>query len=76
MSDTTDNTLPENALNLIRDFDLLQQTRFIGYNFTKSGGGILLNTVANEVIYLNQRFIYTAGPTLTSTGHLRIVRIG
>ena len=76
LSDTVDNTLPGTAFNIIRDFDLLQQTRFIGYNFTKSGGGILLNTVANEVIYLNQRFIYTAGPTLTSTGHLRIVRIG
>ena len=48
----------------------------VGKEFTKSGGGILLNTVANEVIYLNQRFIYTSGPTLTSTGHLRIVRIG
>jgi hypothetical protein len=76
VSDRVDDTNIANVFNLMIDSDLLHQTRIIGHNFTITGGGVFVNTTANDSIYLNQRFIYTAGPTITATGHLRIVRIG
>ena len=76
LSNTSDNTTVGTTLNFIRDSDLILINRFVGYNFTKSGSGILLNTTSSASIYLNQRLIYTSGPTIISAGHLRIVRIG
>jgi hypothetical protein len=76
ISDRVDDTNIANVFSLMIDSDLLHQTRIIGHNFTITGGGVLNSTVANDSIYLNQRYIYTAGPTITATGHLRIVRIG
>jgi hypothetical protein len=76
ISSIVDDTSLANVFNLMIDSDLLPQTRAIGQNFTISGGGIFVNTVPNESIYLNQKYIYTAGPTISATGHLRIVRIG
>ena len=76
ISDRVDDTNVANVFSLMIDSDLLPQTRLIGQNFTITGGGVLNSTIANDSIYLNQRYIYTAGPTITATGHLRIVRIG
>ena len=76
ISDRVDDTNVTNVFSLMIDSDLLPQTRLIGQNFTITGGGVLNSTIANDSIYLNQRYIYTAGPTITATGHLRIVRIG
>lgn len=76
VSSIVDDTNIANVFNLMINSDLLHQTRIIGHNFTITGGGVFVNTTANDSIYLNQRFIYTAGPTITATGHLRIVRIG
>ena len=76
ISDRVDDTNIANVFSLMIDSDLLPQTRLIGHNFIITGGGILNSTIANDSIYLNQRYIYTAGPTITATGHLRIVRIG
>ena len=76
ISDRVDDTNIANVFSNIIDSDLLPQTRLIGQNFIITGGGILNSTIANDSIYLNQRYIYTAGPTITATGHLRIVRIG
>lgn len=76
ISDRVDDTNIANVFSNMIDSDLLHQTRSIGHNFIITGGGILNSTIANDSIYLNQRYIYTAGPTITATGHLRIVRIG
>ena len=76
LSNTVDNTTVGTTLNFIRDSDLISVNRIVGSIFAKSGSGILLNTTSSASIYLNQRLIYTLGPTLISTGHLRIVRIG
>jgi hypothetical protein len=76
ISSIVDDTALANVFNFMIDSDLIPQTRTIGQNLTITGGGIFVNTVSNESIYLNQRFIYSIGPTLTSTAHLRIVRIG
>ena len=76
VSDRVDDTNIANVFNLMIVSDLIHQTRIIGHNFTITDGGVFVNTTANVSIYLNQRFIYTAGPTVLATGHLRIVRIG
>ena len=76
LSNTVDNTTVGTTLNFIRDSDLISVNRIVGSIFAKSGSGILLNTTSSASIYLNQRLIYTSGPTILSTGHLRIVRIG
>lgn len=76
VSDRVDDTALANVFNLMIDSDLLNQTRLIGNNFTITGRGLFVNTSVSVSIFLNQRYIYTAGPTLTATGHLRIVRIG
>ncbi len=76
VSNTNDDTTLANTINFMRDSDLLHQTRIVGHNITVSGGGIFVNTSSSVSIYLNQRYIYTAGPTVKAKGHLRIVRIG
>ena len=76
ISNATNNTTSGTVFNLMLTSEYLHQTRIIGHNMTITGGGILTNTTASTTIYLNQRFVFTAGPTLTSTGHVRIVRIG
>jgi hypothetical protein len=76
ISDRVDDTALANVFNFMINSELQHQTRTVGHNFTITGGGVFVNTTANDSIFLNQRFIYTAGPTLTATGHLRIVRIG
>ena len=76
ISNTTNNTTTGTVFNLISTSEYLHTTRIIGHNMTITGGGILTNTTASTTIYLNQRFVFTAGPTLTCTGHVRIVRIG
>lgn len=76
ISDRVDDTALANVFNFMIDSDLLHQTRLVGHNFTITGGGLFINTTTNESIYLNQRFIYATGPTVTASSHLRIVRIG
>lgn len=76
ISDRTNDTQLANVFNFMINSDLQPEGRSIGINFTISGGGLFVNTIANESIYLNQRYIFTAGPTINSIGHLRIVRIG
>ena len=76
ISDRVDDTTLANVFNFMIDSDLLHQTRIVGHNFTITGGGLFINTTTNESIYLNQRFIYATGPTVTASSHLRIVRIG
>lgn len=76
ISNATNNTTSGTVFNLISTSEYLHTTRIVGHNMTITGGGILVNTTASNTIYLNQRFVFTAGPTLTSTGHVRVVRIG
>jgi hypothetical protein len=76
ISDRSADTALANVFNFMIDSDLLHQTRIVGHNFTITGGGIYVNTLGSDSIYLNQRYIYTIGPTVSATGHLRIVRIG
>lgn len=76
ISDRVDDTTLANVFNFMINSDLLHQTRLVGHNFTITGGGLFINTTTNESIYLNQRFIYASGPTVTAASHLRIVRIG
>jgi hypothetical protein len=76
ISNTTADITTANTLNFMIDSDLLHQNRIVGHDVTLSGGGLLINTTANRSIYLNQRYVYIAGPTVKATGHLRIVRIG
>lgn len=76
ISDRVDDTTLANVFNFMINSDLLHQTRLVGHNFTITGGGLFINTTTNESIYLNQRFIYATGPTVTASSHLRIVRIG
>lgn len=76
ISNTTNNTTSGTVFNLMSTSEYLHTTRIVGHNMTITGGGILTNTTASNTIYLNQRFVFTAGPTLTSTGHVRVVRIG
>jgi hypothetical protein len=76
ISNATNNTTSGAVLNLMSTSEYLHVTRIVGHNMTITGGGILVNTTASNTIYLNQRFVFTALPTLTCTGHVRIVRIG
>jgi hypothetical protein len=76
ISSVSADTTLANTINFMRDSDLLNETRIVGHDMTVTGGGIFVNTTASVAIYLNQRFIFTAGPTVRSKGHLRIVRIG
>ena len=76
VSNTTADVSVANTINFMRDSDLLHQTRIVGHNITVSGGGIFVNTTSSVSIFLCQRYIFSAGPTVIGTGHLRIVRIG
>jgi hypothetical protein len=76
VSNTTADTSVANTINFMRDSDLLHQTRIVGHDITVSGGGIFVNTTSSVSIFLCQRYIFSAGPTVKAIGHLRIVRIG
>lgn len=76
VSNVGGDTTLTNTFNFMRDSDLLHVTRIVGHDITVTGCGLFINTTSSVSIYLNQRYIYSAGPTVKATGHLRIVRIG
>jgi hypothetical protein len=76
ISSVSADTIPANTIDFMRNSDLLHQTRVVGHDLTVTGGGLFVNTTSSASIYLNQRYIFSTGPTIRAKGYLRVVRIG